>query len=89
MNSTRTPRSVNPKYELPKVIQVAPQPVHRVAHHGVTVPDESKQRRELRPLDILPRCAIDEATVELNSVELPVFSLVERTHADIAHSLPF
>lgn len=74
--------------ELPKVIQVPAQPVHRVTEHNIPIAHEVEHRRELRAMHVLTRGFIEERSIQLQSFELPIFILIERADPHVPDPLP-
>ena len=72
---------------LAKIVQVAGQPVHRVADHCVALTHVAGQLLQLGPVEILTRRLIHETLVERKAVELSQFLLIERAYAQVADEL--
>jgi len=53
----------------------------------VSLPHEGQHRIELRPLRILTGSLVEEGSVEIHSVELTLFVLIECTHPYVADAL--
>ncbi len=81
------PALSQPGDQFPHIVDVAAEPVHRVANHRVTFPHERQQRRELGPVYVLAQGSVEKATVQLDSFELPPFVLIEAAYAQVANPL--
>ena len=69
------------KDHLPKIVQVAGQPVHRVADHRITVANVRGELYEFRPVKVFARGLVDETLVERNALKLAQLFLIERADA--------
>lgn len=66
-----------PEDHLSQIVQVAGQPIHRVADHRVTLTHVAGQLFQFRPMEILAGRFVHEALVEMNAFELTQFLLIE------------
>ncbi len=64
------------KHQLSQVVQVAGEPIHRVADQRVAFPHKAQQQLQLWTLQIPPRGSIGERLIQLFAVELAQLTLV-------------
>ncbi len=73
--------------DLSKIIQVAGQPIHRVANNGVAFAHIFSELLELGTVHVLPGSLIDKPLIENDAFELAKLFLIEGTHAQVADHL--
>src|SRR5579875_2339959 len=76
-----------PENHLPKIVQVARQPIHRMADHGVALTYVPGQLHQFRPVEVLAGSLIHKAFVESDAFKLSQFFLVERADTQVADKL--
>ena len=76
-----------PEDYLTQIVQVAGQPVHRMADDRITFTDVACKLYELRTVEILARGLIDETLIERDAFQLTQFLLIERADPQIANHL--
>ena len=75
------------KDDLPKMIEVASQPVHGMIDDSVLVPNVRGELYELRPVKVFAESPVDEALVEQNASSWRQLLLIERANAQVAKVL--
>ena len=75
------------KDHLPKIVQVAGQPVHRVADHRLTIANVANKLLQLRTMEVLARSFVYEPLVENNTLKLTQYLLIERADAQVSDEL--
>ncbi len=75
------------KNDLPQIIQVPGQPVHRMADDRIALSDIADELFELRTVEALAGGFVDESHVELHTFQLAELFLVKGADAQVADEL--